>query len=45
MRKVSDILYVDGGVPAQGLDLYLPEGEGFPTLVFFHGGGRGALLR
>ena len=39
MRKVSDILYVDGGVPAQGLDLYLPEGEGFPTLVFFHGGG------
>lgn len=39
MRKVSDILYVDDGVPAQGLDLYLPEGEGFPTLVFFHGGG------
>ena len=39
MRKYFDIQYVDGGVPAQRLDMYLPDGEGFPTLVFFHGGG------
>ena len=39
MRKIFDIPYVDGGAVAQRLDMYLPEGEGFPTLVFFHGGG------
>ena len=39
MRKISDVLYVAGGAEAQKLDLYLPDGEGFPTLVFFHGGG------
>ena len=39
MKKISDILYVDGGVEAQKLDLYLPECQGFPVFVFFHGGG------
>ncbi len=39
MRKHTDLQYVEGGVAAQKLDMYLPEGEGFPTIVFFHGGG------
>lgn len=39
MRVYKDILYVDCGVEAQRLDMYLPDGDGFPTLVFFHGGG------
>ena len=39
MRIYKDILYVVGGCSAQKLDMYLPDGDGFPTLVFFHGGG------
>lgn len=39
MRIYRDVLYVEGGVEAQRLDMYLPDGDGFPTLVFFHGGG------
>jgi len=37
MKKLSDILY--GAHPLQKLDLYLPEKEQFPLLVYFHGGG------
>lgn len=39
MRILKDIPYVDGGACAQQLDIYLPDCENFPTLVFFHGGG------
>ena len=39
MRVYKDIQYAEGGVSAQRLDMYLPDGEGFPTIVFFHGGG------
>ena len=39
MRKITDVAYIEGGCEAQKLDIYLPDGDGFPTLVFFHGGG------
>lgn len=39
MRKIFNVSYIADGVEAQKLDLYLPEEDGFPTLVFFHGGG------
>ena len=37
MRTYADIHY--NTEPAQCLDLYLPEAESFPVLVYFHGGG------
>ena len=39
MRKYVDIPYVPGGDRFRQLDMYLPDEDGFPTLVFFHGGG------
>ena len=39
MRIIKDIDYVGYGNPEQRLDVYLPEGERFPVLVYFHGGG------
>lgn len=39
MRSIKDLDYVGNGNPMQLLDVYLPEGEAFDTLVFFHGGG------
>jgi len=39
MRKFTDIEYHAGGGNSRSLDLYLPEGSGFPVFVFFHGGG------
>ena len=36
MKTVLDMIYTGSG---QKLDLYLPDGEGFPVFVFFHGGG------
>ena len=39
MKKIKDISYGEGNIPRQALDLYLPDGEGFPTLIYFHGGG------
>lgn len=39
MRTIWDLDYVGNGSPMQLLDVYLPEGEAFDTLVFFHGGG------
>jgi acetyl esterase/lipase len=38
-QTVLDIPYVNAGEPAQRLDLYLPAGRGFPTLIVVHGGG------
>lgn len=37
MKLLQDISY--GLHPDQKLDLYLPEGDGFATFVYFHGGG------
>lgn len=37
-RVERDIAYVEGAGPERRLDLHLPEGAGFPTVVFFHGG-------
>ena len=37
MKIAKDIVY--GPHPAQRLDLYLPDGIGFPTFVYLHGGG------
>lgn len=34
-----DIPYSDDGNEQKTLDLYLPEEENFPTLIYFHGGG------
>ena len=39
MREITDIFYTKDRHPAQVLDLFLPEGEGFPVLGYFHGGG------
>src|SRR6266545_6369889 len=33
-----DIPYVAGGGAKQQLDLFLPDGKGFPTVMFVHGG-------
>lgn len=37
MKKLTDLSY--GEHPLQKLDLYLPEVECFPLLIYFHGGG------
>lgn len=37
MKFIENISY--GLHPNQSLDIYLPEGTGFPTYVYFHGGG------
>lgn len=37
MRVIENISY--GLHPEQILDLYLPDGDGFSTFVYFHGGG------
>ena len=39
MRMIKDIPYCGGAHFSQALDLYLPDGEDFPTFVYFHGGG------
>lgn len=39
MRKICDIPYIPGADSSRQLDLYLPDVDGFPTLIFFHGGG------
>ena len=39
MRKFTDIYYTDAQCNMQMLDMYLPDTEGFPVFVFFHGGG------
>lgn len=39
MQKIENIFYTDACVSSQALDLYLPDAERFPVLVYFHGGG------
>lgn len=37
MRQILDVSY--GKKPVQMLDWYLPDGEGFDLIIWFHGGG------
>ncbi len=39
MKLIKDIPYLADEDPMHRLNLYLPEGEGFPVFVYFHGGG------
>lgn len=39
MKRFTDITYSEIDTGAERLDMYLPDGEGFPVLLFFHGGG------
>lgn len=39
MRSFSDIPYVENGSNMQLLDIFLPDSDGFDTLIWFHGGG------
>lgn len=39
VRIYKNIFYLSDSHVKHTLDLYLPEGEGFPVLVFVHGGG------
>ena len=39
MRKIKDIYYTNKKNEMQMLDMYLPDEDGFPVFVFFHGGG------
>ena len=39
MRMINDISYSTREHVRQKLDIYLPDAETFPVLVFFHGGG------
>src|SRR5262245_33646251 len=39
MASFRDLAYRDGRDPKQTLDLYAPEGKGWPVMVFVHGGG------
>jgi acetyl esterase/lipase len=38
VRVERDVAYVADGGSDQRLDLYLPEGRDFPTVIFIHGG-------
>lgn len=37
-RTERDVVYRQGGGPDQTLDLYVPTEDGFPTIIFVHGG-------
>ena len=39
MRKYTDLSYTEQRNELQQLDAYLPDTDGFDTVVFFHGGG------
>ncbi len=39
MRTIFDLPYLDDSSEMQLLDMYLPDREGFSTIVWFHGGG------
>lgn len=39
MKTYTDIPYVENATEMQLLDIYLPEKEGFDTIIFLHGGG------
>lgn len=39
MKKIENIYYTESKSERQSLDIYLPDCEAFPVLVYFHGGG------
>ncbi|MBQ1207561.1 MAG: alpha/beta hydrolase [Lachnospiraceae bacterium] len=39
MRTYMDIPYVENATEMQLLDMYLPDGDDFATVIWFHGGG------
>ena len=39
MKEIKNIFYTDAQDESRALDLYLPECEGFPVFMYFHGGG------
>ncbi len=39
MRELRDLVYLDTGDSENRLDAFLPDTDGFPTLLHFHGGG------
>lgn len=39
MKKIEDINYKNTGLSVHMLDIYLPDEDEFPVLVYFHGGG------
>lgn len=39
MKQIMDIYYTDEKNEEKMLDLYLPDSDSFPVLIFFHGGG------
>lgn len=39
MKTVEDIFYTKSKSPFQSLDLYLPDCESFPVVIYFHYGG------
>lgn len=39
MKVIENISYTNAQLPLQVLDLYLPDCESFPVVIYFHGGG------
>lgn len=39
MKVIEDIYYTSSNHPRQTLDLYLPDCDSFPVVIYFHGGG------
>lgn len=39
MREIKDIFYTRANSPFQSLDVYLPDCESFPVVIYFHYGG------
>ena len=39
MRSYLDIPYVENATAEQMMDMFLPEGNEFDTMIWFHGGG------
>ena len=39
MRVIEDIYYTNTRSDCLSLDLYLPDGDTFPVVIYFHGGG------
>lgn len=39
MKVIENISYTNAQLPLQMLDLYLPDCDSFPVVIYFHGGG------
>ena len=39
MRVIEDVFYTRAKSPFQSLDIYLPDAESFPVVIYFHYGG------